>query len=275
MIMVPETEKNILDWRNQSNCQLELNNYADDILNDEVRLYIVNQNVTYCFSDNMSFLPDESIVEKVIEKIKLFYNFVKAFHGCRPVALKSYYDHGLQGQSFDPIEKLFKKIFADFDEEILDKVIFDAKNRNYSEEGSIFFVCNDQELIEDCGHYLIQGSEYLQGLAARLMKIQSNGIDHRLRLRKYGVPTILEVNIPVSIIPYYQLKELAQTLIADWGNRLLDVRENYDDNMGFRIYEPITPSHIVNHYHPRNINDPHYYPSVYRSKKITCDMCLI
>ena len=212
--MIDNLER-VLDWRSKEKMINEVTNYSSHILDKSFKAHL-SQNVDYCYSDNMNFLPDETYLLKFIDSFRKYYTNIKAFHGCRPVSLKPYYTDGLLGQNKNKIEKIFYEIFSEFDSTELKEYIERHNSKSLNEEGKIFFVCNDKDLIEDSGHYLIQGSEHLQALATLLNKGNGLGCDYKLRLREFGIPTVIEVDIPTSIIPESQIREFCQLILSKW-----------------------------------------------------------
>jgi hypothetical protein len=65
-------------------------------------------------------------------------------------------------------------------------------------EGVAHLSLDDKHLIEHCGHYLIDGSEYLMVVAAELRIM--TGRDFFPSLRREGVPTVFECEVPVNMI---------------------------------------------------------------------------
>lgn len=262
----------VLDWRFKEKVMLEVEKYSGHILDKEFKTHL-SENVEYCYSDNMDFLPDKSYLIEFINSFRNYYTDIKAFHGCRPVSLKPYFSYGLLGQNKKKIEQLFFEIFSDFDLTDLEECVARHSAEFINEEGKIFFVCNDAELTEDSGHYLIQGSEYLQALATSLTIKNNHICDYKRRLRDYGIPTVIEVDIPISIVPERQIIEFCKMIISKWCNILLKVQSNGGDEMCLTLRNKLEPKYIKNHYHPKKIIDPHNNNTVYISKNTYCDMC--
>lgn len=263
----------LLDWRKENDWLSDINSYAGDIVGCDLLAEIRANDIEGCWSDDMSWLPDETIVEEVKNRFLNYYSHVKAFHGCRPLKVSSYYDNGILGQNREKIEKQFKCLFSDLDDEITDRVIQELSNRGSSEKGKIYFVCDDKELIEKCGHYLIQGSEYIMAMAATLCRLAGRQEDYRLRLREKGVPTIFEVDIPLTEIPCYQVDELVRTILATWGTLNLFPDDYYKYDMSFVMHKDLSSEHISGHSHPEKIIDPHFGNTWYRFGGSGCDVC--
>lgn len=263
----------ILSWKNKDSWINDIDDYASDILNTELVSKIKSKNIKGCWSDDMAWLADQEIFYSFEEVFYDYYTHVKCFHGCRPINVSSYYERGFIGQIKDEIEKQFRTIFNDVHVEELNKAIEYLSDRGISEKGKIYFVCNDDELINESGHYLIQGSEYIMSMAACLSRCGNNQQDYRLRLREVGIPTIFEVNIPLDNIPSPQITTLIQTIIASWGDVNMFPEDVYDHDMGFTVHCDIEAGNIVGHSHPKRIHDPHFRNAWYHSKITTCEMC--
>jgi hypothetical protein len=259
--------KKVLDLRDKEKIQSEFNLYAKSVLNDEICLYIIRNKTEYCDSDDMSFLPDESVIESLIVLFKKYYTAIKLFHGCKPIDVGDYYTKGILVQDSEKLYKLASVIFSDVNEEELLRA-FRKTYDQHSENGSVFFTSNDKVLVKDSGHYLIRGSEFIQALAIEISNSSVN-------LEKIGVPTIFEVNIPISIFPNEDIKKIICPLVADWGNQRLknDPEETTDDETCFEIKQSIDPSYIVNHYHPNKIENPHNHNRIYTSEITSCEFC--
>jgi hypothetical protein len=265
----------ILDWRDKKKWTSDLNSYAKKILNKKLVNQLLDNDIKGCWADDMSWLPEQNIVKSFKKLFEKFYTHIKCFHGSRPINVSSYYENGLVGQNRDVIESQFRELFSDVDINLIEKCIEKLNNRGESEKGKIYFACNDNNLIEDSGHYLIQGSEYIMSLATCLVRQNNHNEDFRLRLREIGIPTIFEVDIPLEYIPGYQINELVQSIIAAWGNQHLFPDEYHDHEMGFVIYKDIEPSNIVDHWHPKRIKDPHSGHVWYYSEVTVCEMCML
>ncbi|MCS4306289.1 hypothetical protein M2404_000612 [Rheinheimera pacifica] len=263
----------IFDWRQRRSWLASIRYYAGHVLTPELRTYLI-QKRPECWSDDVSWLPDAKyILPELTRSLTSYYTHFKGFHGCRPLNLRSYYENGLIGQNSEFLCNMFREIFYDVPQEEVENVISQFADRGSAERGVMWLVGSDRFLVEECGHYLIQGSEYLMSLAANLSH-SPNSEDYSRRLRKYGIPTVLEVDIPVSMLSLSQRTELAKMILSEWGQlltrRLLSLR---DDPPCYVIRQNIPSEYLRNHYHPNRITDPHKGRSIYINRHMTCDMC--
>jgi len=153
----------LFDWTDREASLAEVPKYASAILTSQVQAEIAKARPE-CWSDAFTWLPTENGEERFLNAFANYYGHIRAFHGCRPTDLASYFDHGLQGQTAEVLEAHFLSIFRDLPEAKLRQTLDEFKNRKDGERGRLWVVLDERELIEHCGHYLIQGSEYLMAL---------------------------------------------------------------------------------------------------------------
>lgn len=67
--------------------------YANNILDIRLRRRLHTSKRKVCWSDDLSWLPDQSILTDLMLRIPRYYSHSKAFHGCRPASVRSYYEH--------------------------------------------------------------------------------------------------------------------------------------------------------------------------------------
>lgn len=267
--MTSQPRQRILDWRQRRSWLASIRHYASGVLTAEVREH-VRQARPDCWSDDMSWLPDHRwLVGEFCGRMADYYSHFKAFHGCRPVEMDSYLKDGLVGQNKDHIQRVFRHMFSEWPSEALDRAIEQFDPSRPSEAGKVWLLGCDQELVNHCGHYLIQGSEYLMALAGAV-----GGFSAQRRLRDVGVPTIFEVDLPVSYVPAEQRMEIARNILSAWGQGV--ARRPLGLNSGspcFVIRRTIPPEHIRGHRHPERIVDPHRGHVTYHNPQGSCPVC--
>lgn len=261
-----------LDWRNRRSWLSSIRFYAHDLLTEEVRDFLRRERLE-CWSDDLSWLPNhQHLVPAFSERMFLYYTHVKAFHGCRPDSLASYYAQGLLGQDGERLNKKFREIFADVDASDVEHVIEQSKSE--AEPGQIFLTADDRKMINGYGHYAISGSEYLLGLAAKLPPRRPRE-DHRQRLRQFGIPTVFEVDIPMTHLNHHQRMSLTKTILSAWGQLLAKRPVGTGSAPCFAIRQDLPPEHIKDHYHPEQIHDAHSdCGEMYVNDKTKCELCL-
>lgn len=167
------------------------------------------------------------------------YTHIRGYHGCSPTNLEDYYQSGIV-----PINKKFAQEQAikllSSDNISIDKVkkVF---NSSWSELGDnhkyVWMALSKEELLNNCGHYLIYGSEFICCMAAELFCQNS--------LRGKGKPTIFHCDIPIEII--------ANGYIDDMNEQ---IRNGNGSICGFKITGSLVPKNIVRFEHPKKILDP-------------------
>lgn len=267
--MSSQPRQRVLDWRKRRSWLASIRHYASSLLTAEVREH-VRQARPDCWPDDMSWLPDHGwLVREFSGRMADYYSHFKAFHGCRPVATGSYLKDGLIGQNKDNIQRTFRQIYSEWPPEALARAIEQVEATSPSEAGKVWLLGCDRKLVEGCGHYLIQGSEYLMTLAGALGEYPA-----QQRLRNIGVPTIFEVDLPVSYVPAEQRMEVARNILSAWGQGV--ARRPLGLNSGspcFEIRRTIPPEHIRGHWHPEQIVDPHRGCSTYYNPYRFCPVC--
>ena len=266
-----ELPRKVLDWRNRRSWLASIRHYAGHVLTAELRQHLA-QEQPECWSDDLCWLPDsEYILPEFTGSLTSYYTHFKGFHGCRPSSVSSYYERGLLGQNSDLLCDIFREIFSDVPKEDVENAIRQFADRSNSERGAMWLVGSDKFLIEQCGHYLIQGSEYLMALAAHLSRSPSG---EGFRLRQYGIPTILEVDIPVKLVPGAQQVEVAKMILSEWGQLAARRPMGFgDDPPCYVVRQDIPPECVRGHCHPERIIDPHKGHRSYANPLLTCDVC--
>lgn len=267
--MTSQRNQRILDWRERRSWLACIRHYARDVLTADVREHI-RQTRPECWSDDMDWLPDHCwTVEEFCARMVDYYSHFKAFHGCRPVDVGSYFEKGLVGQDKVQIQHVFRRMFSEWPMEHLDRAIADLEPTRDHEAGKVWLLGCDKELVEDCGHYLIQGSEYLMALAVHV-----EGSLAQRRLREVGIPTIIEVDLPVSYVPECQQLALARCILSAWGQGVARRSLGLGGSAPcFVVRQTIPPEYIRSHHHPVLIVDPHRGHVTYKNQSVTCPVC--
>lgn len=262
----------VLDWRNRRAWLQHVRSYAKPLLTPSLAK-VLEQCSPQCWSDVMDWLPNhDDLVPEFCDRMSAFYTHFKAFHGCRPESLSSYYEHGLRGQNADSIIKKFRQLFADLPPTSLDQAIEKMKHRESSERGKIWLSVDDRQMVREFGHYIINGSEYLLALAAKLGGGRYDE-DYRLRLRTIGIPTVLEVDVPIELITPAQKLDVAKIILSEWGQLRTKRPLGISSSPSYVVRSDIPAECIKAHYHPAKIRDFHHDIPTYINKAVRCDHC--
>lgn len=256
----------ILSIKLFSQWQIKIWNLLEEYIPQEVITEIKDNPPDILYSEDLSWIDDK--IQKydkecndirlfLSEKIRKNYKFIEAFHATNTNNNSSFYKHGLLPFKKQEMSKKAFKILREKINNVTDKQILDAIKEISTEEcdGRVFFELDDSNLINRGGHYLLYGSEFVIAAAANLLK--RNSPDYRVLLRNIGKPTIFICKIPITLIPYNTIMELAGNIISILFDFLINPEIIfYPERFGFSISKPLLPRYILSHYHPNKIRDP-------------------
>jgi len=246
----------VFDWNNKKLWISDIDIYAKNLLTPKVK-NLISRSRSECWSDDFSWLPILDGEEQFAEAFRGYYDSIRSFHGCRPVNVLTYFSQGVQGQISEALHQSFLEIYSDVPKSFLESVVFEFANRSKAERGKFWVVLGEDELIDNCGHYVIQGSEYLMAMAASLWRYDKSE-DYRLRLRKIGTPTIFEMHVPVACFADAQVSALSRLVLSAWGELVAKKPLGFDHSPCLTVSGSIDPKYIVSHRHPGIIKDPHF-----------------
>ncbi len=257
----------VWDWQTYSTWRSVVWDLIGDTVDDRVRSAFIKSPPEYVVGDDLSWLDDIirsvqgfEVASKSLLADRLGQRFKKlrAFHGTRTSDVAGFYRNGLL--PLDPgtsqaqaraifLSGAFTELCAVDIETAIQAVGSDLRARR------VFFEANEELLVEQCGHYLLYGSEYLTAIAAHL-----NGHrDYRQVLKSRGEPTLFICDVPLPLIGGHTLLEFAGMALENVFQELLD-GEGYAPERwrgaGFCIQQPLPPECIIDHYHPVVSRDP-------------------
>ena len=208
---------------------------------------IISKNAGVAYPDLQTILAD---------RMRGHYEFIRAFHACRSDSIEPYKQHGLTPCVPAALDKCAMEIFQNKEgvaAAIQDLALNDLEYsyRDFN-NGKVWFCLEKEELTENCGHYLLYGSEYLLAIANRIGESEA--------LRKRGRATLIECNVPIDDLAEDDTKELA----ADMLVKILETyctRRCPDELTGFGFYIEckLEPNNIVQFHFPTAIPNPHRY----------------
>lgn len=217
-------------------------------------LSLIDKGVTIMkYSDKKLFVPNDKENKK--RGIDLGnYTHIRAYHACRPTDMESYFLEGIKPFNVEEARQVAATTFGISINTVMEN---EPKPQSHSSK-CVYFSLFKKELLNESGHYLCLGSEYLIAIAARLDKGIS-GKYHEM-LSNTGIPTIFICDIPIDLLPQYQTDA---------------VSEHYDplnSNFACWISESLSPEHIVAHEHPTKIFNP-FQRRPYKNKQPICKWC--
>jgi len=254
----------ILDWRNRERIKITNNIMPNQILND-----LKDSDIEYCVSDDLSWLPKNFDIILFKKNFLTEFKAIKCFHACSPTNLQSYFKDGLTGGNHEKNIKIFNNVFTDVPKNYRQKAIEEMGRGD--EIQKTYFLCESENLIKRDGNFLIYGSEYLNTLASKLSHQRFSAEDFRERLKGRGIPTIIEVDINFSFLNDYQINNIINSSLSDWGNYYLGNKQLGE--LSIIVHEVLPASVIVNHWHPHEIHNPYNYGEWYIPKETTCSLC--
>lgn len=257
----------VLSWRDFKAWTSQVRELLADVITDDTIAYFTDHPPQYVVEDDLSWLDDiiRTVSNEEIESKELLASrltqrvaLLRAYHACCPMDLDSYRRHGLIPLDVETAHAFARELFcneAKAPKTAVDEAIVAMDSSLRSKR--VWLGLDDRTLIEDCGHYLLYGSEYLLAIAAELTHRTRNTIDYRQFLRLRGKPTIVACNVPFVMMRYEMVQELAGVLLARLFGMVLepDLGDEPID-FGFEVCQPLPPNNIVGFSHPRNIRDP-------------------
>lgn len=178
------------------------------------------------------------------------YTHLRLFHGCRPVDVQTYYEHGILLMPKAVLADQLRTIFQEVSESQIQAAVAKVTQRD-----TVDTALDLRYLKEHASHYIVQGSETLKAFAVYLPRI--NGKDPSERLKNVGVPTALVVEAPLEEIDYQTLEELDEKLrlLAESGTyEVCDEKDMIDFTVSFS--KGVPREWIIRHEIIREATDP-------------------
>jgi hypothetical protein len=261
----------VLYWEDSESWLRPLEELIPEATSDDVAAEIRRQPPEYLVSDDLSWLnrvvalqggSDFDAQSVLSERLLSAFTHLRAYHGCRPNERANYHEIGIVpldvNRACNSVREIFNSSkFPELTPAIVDNAIASMPTRD--REGRIFFEANNRFLLEQCGHYLLYGSEYLGGIARLLSDATSNGRDYVLELRTIGTPTLLECNVPISWLSRGTVCALAGSILVAYFKLLLIPQHRHPmvgEGFGFEIFQVLPPNCIDSVSHPENVSDP-------------------
>lgn len=179
------------------------------------------------------------------------YTHIRAYHACRPLSIQEYLDKGIVPYTKstaikDIIDRLGAKRYEEQIKENFNEMWVDSE----VSQRKVWLALNKDTLLEDAGHYLIYGSEFLNTL--------TNQIGRRELLKDVGIPTIFYCDIPIEDIS------------KDWLDDVERAINEHEDDISVYVSQ-VKAENIIGLEHPKQIENPyklgHYYRPNYKNLK--------
>ena len=236
-----------------------LNDLVDKSVLDELR-----RNPPDCFATDKFEWLDKAIQKTkglshsdvcnaFLERFPNHYRFVRGFHGCRAESIESYKQNGVIPCNPASLDEKARQIFQGKEAVELAIKDLDSGFSSYRQhnQGKVCFCIQWEHLVEDCGHYLLYGSEYLLCIA--------NHVKEEEILRKIGRATIVECNVPTTDIPLSYLKCLVGRILSTIARKYCFKRTAKVIMFGFEVPHKLEPQNIIGFRFPTRISNPRNY----------------
>jgi len=174
---------------------------------------------------------------------------------------------------------LFPSMRARCSRQMCGKLIEDQRPKCWSDD--LTWLPNHEELLpafsEKLWSYYTHAKAFHgcrpENLAAHIVTGDPWGEDYRIRLRNVRVPTILEIDIPVALIPSSERLAGARLILSHWGQRRARKLLGSSSSPGYRLRTDLPPECIKAHYHPARIVDRHTTYGRYENGQLICELC--
>jgi hypothetical protein len=139
---------------------------------------------------------------------------------------------------------------------------WDARERD---TGRLYVCADDQPQLDRIGHYMLYGSEWITALL---------GFSAHRTLRRRGVPTMVEIDLPFNLATPNTRHEFARKLLQEWV-RLVVNAPTFVPKLDFTVIlrVDLPAQMIVGHYHPEQLKCPFSQFSSYRTEVAFCPSC--
>lgn len=164
------------------------------------------------------------------------YSHIRGYHFGRPDEPESYKRHGVRVGRPAYFKERFGVIFNEFPSEILDQAIQQSdlsRNCPEQEDREVFLGLDARPFLDRCAHYARSGSERITDYAACLQKI--TGVPCLDRLKTFGVPCMVVVDVPMDEVPFESLDSLEVKLTEFAEGRYDEAYDGGEDRVDFAI----------------------------------------
>jgi hypothetical protein len=194
-------------------------------------------------------------------------SILRTFHGCRTDDAGFYFREGIRLHDRDAMMRRLTAIIEQNDElkwmrSQLDRAISEINNT--LDIGSLYVVADDTALLNYAAHYLIYGSEWITAVLGQ----------GRFVLLKTGVPTLIEVDLPLRITAIDTRIEFSRKMLTEWTRRVCNRPDWHAPiDFSFRLRENIPSEWVVGHSHPAQMRDPLERHQLYKPPYTRCAHC--
>lgn len=227
------------------------------------------------YVDDLTWMEmlESALQPDVIDVREAFANelegkIVRSYHGCRTEDAGDYFREGIRVHRREELEERLRRIVEENDS--LRWMIPTLSQRmaefpSSTDVDRCFVVLDNRAMLKYAAHYLIYGSEWICAVL---------GHGYRDPLLKIGVPTMIEVDLPLSWASEGDRRELADLMLGEWLRQTLDKPDQVRiQDFTFVLHRNLPPETVVGHYHPRRLRDPLEKGIPHHSPNATCLHC--
>jgi hypothetical protein len=256
----------IIDWKQPKSWASAVSRWLRPFLNERgIRHLHQMGEQDICWDDSDWLKKTQRIlgfeVDYVVQNLADALSFATArtYHGCRTEDAGRYHQAGILLNDPAMLADEVRRIVREEDRlarlrPVIEQLLhdFDSTQRD---TGRLYLVMDDRGLTNGAGHYLLYGSEWVQCVL---------GFEAHEALRRRGVPTILVVDLPLSMVSSHEREQLAGKMLQEW-TRIKVNRPDWVPELDFTfcLREAIPGAMVVAHFHPDVIRD-HYYGNIQR-----------
>ena len=204
---------NVLVWREFGEWKHRILDLTKDVITPAVMEYVRSDPPEFCDWEDEDWQRKALIqagkesqvlfAERLADRLPQEYDYVRAYHACRPADIKVYYRSGLLPADTKSLNDLVTKYFLNPPRITEDTLIRAAKVvEGQSRGGKICFALDAQILTSSpsSSHYLEYGSEYLLAIAHALWRMTGENCPEFLKT--IGTPTIFACNLPILTVTH-------------------------------------------------------------------------
>lgn len=266
----------ILDWKDQASWVAHLTEWLTPCLRRGALRRLAREPNEHLYLDDPAWVERVAAetdldIELLVEDLAddLMGARVRAYHGCRLADAGAIHAGGLKRNDPSVLAEEVRQIVAAEDGLAWLRADLEAKIADFEhrerDTGCLYVVADDRPLAEDSGHYLLYGSEWIQVLL---------GWGAHDSLRRRGAPTVIALDLPLSVVHSSARTGLASDLLREWG-RQQAARDGVSPNLDFSfvLRRDVPSDWIVAHTHPARIRDPFYQMTIRRNPFLDCPHC--
>lgn len=236
---------------------------ADDLRAAKSSRYAVDDPRWLSLLERLADTSYEWLCERLGEALEP--STIRAFHGCRTEDAGSYFREGIKLGDRAECDALAEQMLREDPRLAFHDRRSDHDMQHCDSDGRCYVVADDRFMLRVAGHYLINGSEWRQSIFGE------RGIQ---MMRERGAPTLLEIDLPLSLCGSHTREELARFMLREWARTTAKAPDSIIEiDFTFILDVPVPAECIIGHSHPAKIAYPHDRKNLYRSPLLTCAYC--